>query len=151
MEFDINAQELGLVDQEKPLKIELGDTIVWENRDYVNHIISFNGVEDREIVDLDVGQLYQTEPFLVPGEFTFTSHRTVIHNKVIVQFKHVCLSDSDDDDDRTVKIVVPTVVLGSLLILLLVLLLLVVIVVVVLRSRRKTRGSSIKYGDNDSL
>jgi hypothetical protein len=104
-------------------RLAVGDVLVLENRDTLDHVISFSGPQPVPDVLLERGTTVSTPAFLKPGTYRLLSNKNLVNTTFTVEFRFECSVYAEEpqpeEDDHTLLIVLTTTLGGSLLVLVL--------------------------------
>jgi uncharacterized protein YqiB (DUF1249 family) len=79
-------------------RLAVGDLVVLENRDLLDHLISITGPQSVPDVVLDRGTVAVVGPMLTPGTYSVMSRSNLINTTFTVQFAFACTVHAHDDE-----------------------------------------------------
>jgi hypothetical protein len=124
-------------------RVAVGDVLVLENRDVLDHVISFSGPQPVPDLLLERGTTTSTPPFLKPGTYRLLSNKNLINTSFTVEFPFSCsVYDQEPlpaEDDHKLLIVLTTVLGGSFLVLVVVALLAIGAAAVIYKCTRPSK------------
>ncbi len=121
-------------------RVAVGDVLVLENRDALDHVISFSGPQPVPDLLLERGTTTSTPPFLKPGTYRLISNKNLVNTTFTVEFDFSCsvYAEEPQSDDHTLLIVLTSVLGGSLIIVVALLLVLGAVAAIVYKCTRPT-------------